>query len=64
MQSLSYLTDVWNIADSAAIATTIGNYLLGQKRGSGALPVQLLLIHRHAAEPLLGGGPARVGQSE
>jgi hypothetical protein len=31
VEALSYLTDGCNIADSTAIATTIGNFLLGAK---------------------------------
>ncbi len=37
MQLLSYLTDGCNIADSAAIATTIRNYFLAIHRVASAL---------------------------
>jgi len=36
VEAISYLTDLGNIADSVAIATTIGNFLFGAKCGGHA----------------------------
>jgi len=57
VEAISYLTDLGNIADSAAIATTIGNYFLGQKSRRQPRPGSYLIaIPRAFASPWMARG--------
>jgi hypothetical protein len=56
VEAISYLTDPRNMAASAAMARTIGNYLLGQKRRGGGLPPLFHKLTGLRFRPFLTGG--------